>query len=234
MIRSMLAGGAGSAVLHAMAFGGFLLIEPAAAHDQVLTIDLTIMASSETAGAPVAQGTSAAATVSPPAAAPRRKPAPHVARKATVSAVESAPPSHDMAVAANEEPSPRAVPAERPAAESSPAGASSATATAPHPGGAGPASPQQAYLAKHYGYIREAIQRSVSYPGLARRRGWAGRVVLSFRILPDGAVAHVRVTQGSGFEVLDASAVEAVLRASPFPPPPAEADIVAPVAYSLE
>jgi periplasmic protein TonB len=64
--------------------------------------------------------------------------------------------------------------------------------------------------------------------------GWVGRVVLAFRLLPDGAIANVRVLEGSGFPALDSSAVEAVRRASPFPPPPAEAEIVAPVAYALE
>ncbi len=64
--------------------------------------------------------------------------------------------------------------------------------------------------------------------------GWAGRVVLAFRVLRDGAVANIRVAQGSGFQILDVGAAEAVRRASPFPPPPAEAEIVAPVAYSLE
>jgi periplasmic protein TonB len=64
--------------------------------------------------------------------------------------------------------------------------------------------------------------------------GWVGRVVLAFRILADGTVTSVRVTKGSGFPVLDSSAMEAVRRASPFPRPPAEAEIVAPVAYALE
>jgi protein TonB len=86
----------------------------------------------------------------------------------------------------------------------------------------------------HYSYIREAIQRAAAYPPLARRMGWAGRAVLSFRILPDGAVANVRVVNGSGFPALDAGAVEAVRRGSPFPRPPAEAELVVPVVFSLE
>jgi protein TonB len=109
------------------------------------------------------------------------------------------------------------------------AGATSAAGS-----GQGAAGAQQTYLARHYAYIRDAIQRSAAYPPLARRMGWVGRVVLAFRILADGAVANVRVVNGSGFQVLDSSAVEAVRRASPFPRPPAEAEIVAPVAYALE
>jgi protein TonB len=109
-------------------------------------------------------------------------------------------------------------------------GLAGAAATA----GEGAAGAQQIYLARHFAYIRDAIQRSASYPPLARRMGWVGRVVLAFRILPDGAVANVRIVNGSGCPVLDSSAVEAVRRASPFPRPPAEAEIVAPVAYALE
>ncbi len=79
-----------------------------------------------------------------------------------------------------------------------------------------------------------SLQRGAAYPPIARRMGWMGRVVLAFRILPDGAVANIRIVTGSSFQVLDSSAIEAVRRASPFPRPPAEAEIVVPVAYTLE
>jgi len=67
-----------------------------------------------------------------------------------------------------------------------------------------------------------------------RNGHWHLRINSRFRILADGTVTSVRVAKGSGFPVLDSSAVEAVRRASPFPRPPNEAEIVAPVAYALE
>jgi protein TonB len=64
--------------------------------------------------------------------------------------------------------------------------------------------------------------------------GWEGRVVVAFVILPDGRVRDIRVVRGSGHALLDRSAVEAVRSASPFPPPPAEAEILTPVVFKLE
>jgi len=63
--------------------------------------------------------------------------------------------------------------------------------------------------------------------------GWQGEVLVVFRILADGSVRDVRVMQGSGHAVLDRGAVEAVRGASPFPRPPAEAEIITPVVYKL-
>lgn len=81
--------------------------------------------------------------------------------------------------------------------------------------------------------IRDGIQREIVYPAMARKMGWEGKVVVTFLILPDGSVRGIRVVQGSGHAVLDRGAVEAVRNASPFPRPPAEAEIITPVVYRL-
>ncbi len=47
------------------------------------------------------------------------------------------------------------------------------------------------------------------YPYLARRMGWEGRVVLSIEVLPNGRTGQVRVVTGSGYDLLDDSAVKA-------------------------
>jgi len=83
------------------------------------------------------------------------------------------------------------------------------------------------------GSIPEAIQRGVAYPPLARKMGWEGRVLISFRILPDGSVRDIRVVQGSGYAILDRNAVEAVRSASPFPRPQEATEIRTPVVYKL-
>lgn len=48
------------------------------------------------------------------------------------------------------------------------------------------------------------------YPGVARRRGWEGKVTLDVSVGPDGRVADVRVVRSAGHRVLDKAAVEAV------------------------
>jgi protein TonB len=90
------------------------------------------------------------------------------------------------------------------------------------------------YLARHYAYIRDAIQVGIAYPAMARKMGWEGKVVVAFFVRSDGSVRDIRVVQGSGYPALDRGAVDAVRKASPFPRPPAEAEIVTPVVYRLE
>ncbi|MEW6586745.1 MAG: energy transducer TonB [Nitrospirota bacterium] len=90
-----------------------------------------------------------------------------------------------------------------------------------------------AYLKKHYAYIRALIQKNLVYPAPARKMGWEGRVTVSFLILPDGRVGNVKVSRSSGRDILDRGAVETVKKTSPFPPPPAMAEIIIPVIYAL-
>jgi len=97
------------------------------------------------------------------------------------------------------------------------------------PGTSGAGSP-----AGDFAWIRDAIQHAIAYPATARRMGWEGKVVVAFMVLSDGSVRDVRVVQGSGYAVLDRGAVEAVRNASPFPRPPAEAEIITPVLYRLD
>ncbi len=89
------------------------------------------------------------------------------------------------------------------------------------------------YLNEHFAYIRDTVLKNLSYPSIARRMGWSGKVMLSFFILHDGSVNGIKVIQSSGVELLDKSAVEAVRKAAPFPRPPAEAEVVIPVVYRL-
>ncbi len=44
------------------------------------------------------------------------------------------------------------------------------------------------------------------YPRIARQRGWEGRVVLSFRLQPDGRITDVEVSETSGRSILDENA----------------------------
>ena len=90
------------------------------------------------------------------------------------------------------------------------------------------------YLSEHFAYIRNKILRNVSYPDPARRKGWQGKVLLSFVITSDGSVRALKVIKSSGFIILDKSAIDTVRDTAPFPKPPGEAQFVIPITYNLE
>jgi protein TonB len=89
------------------------------------------------------------------------------------------------------------------------------------------------YLKANFSYIKDMINEEITYPGVARQMGWAGMVKVSFIISSDGSVRRIEILKSSGFEILDRNAIEAVKKASPFPKPPAEAQIIIPILYKL-
>ena len=143
---------------------------------------------------------------------------------------------------------PEATPTTSPSAEEvktgSPSGAGSPDVLAAAPAATGQG-PGKAFVGRPPGssgagppeadftWIRDAIQHAIAYPATARRMGWEGKVVVAFQILPDGSVRDVRIVQGSGHAALDRGAIDAVRNASPFPRPPAEAEVITPVVYRL-
>ncbi len=94
---------------------------------------------------------------------------------------------------------------------------------------------RQLYLKEKLYVISQIIQKNISYPPIARRMGWEGRVVLSIRLCTDGTVKEIKVLESSGYEVLDRNAVDTVRRvAGLFPKPPVEVVVKVPVNYRLE
>ncbi len=94
---------------------------------------------------------------------------------------------------------------------------------------------KQLYLKEKLSVISQIIQKNISYPPIARRMGWEGRVVLSIKLCTDGTVKEIRVLESSGYEVLDRNAVDTVRRvAGLFPKPPVEVVVKVPVNYKLE
>jgi len=87
------------------------------------------------------------------------------------------------------------------------------------------------YLKENFAYIRDLIQRKVTYPKLARQMGWEGKVTVSFIVNSKGHAKDIKIKNSSGVEILDRSSIEAVEKASPFPRPPAEAQIIIPISY---
>jgi protein TonB len=89
------------------------------------------------------------------------------------------------------------------------------------------------YLKANFSYIRDLINRKLTYPLMARQRGWEGKVKVSFTISRDGFVKDIMIIESSGIEVLDNNAVKAVKNASPYPRPPVAAQIIIPINYEL-
>jgi len=108
------------------------------------------------------------------------------------------------------------------------------SATAP-PDAVAQSSPmgKKEYIKAHFLYIKDDIQKNISYPRLARKMGWEGKVVVSFVICEDGTVVNIKIIKSSGFALLDKNAVESIKKAVPFPSPPIRAELVVPVSYRL-
>ena len=61
------------------------------------------------------------------------------------------------------------------------------------------------------------IRRHQHYPPLARESGAEGAATVSFRVLPDGRLAGLRIKKTSGNAHLDGASLEAVRKAAPLP-----------------
>jgi periplasmic protein TonB len=93
-------------------------------------------------------------------------------------------------------------------------------------------------LGSYLGHARMRIEKAKRYPREARRRGWEGKVVLSFQINLKGEVAQIRLVQSSGYQELDEEGIATLRRASPFSPPPwaeeEKLEVQIPLVFRLE
>ena len=62
------------------------------------------------------------------------------------------------------------------------------------------------------GELQTRLSHYLTYPPLARRRGWEGTVLLGLRIESDGRIEKIRIERGSGYAVLDRSALNSLIR----------------------
>lgn len=65
----------------------------------------------------------------------------------------------------------------------------------------------QSYVISH---LYSRMENYFVYPALARRKGWEGKVILAMHINSGGQVQNVQVKTGSGYPLLDNSAVNAL------------------------
>jgi TonB family protein len=89
------------------------------------------------------------------------------------------------------------------------------------------------YLKAHFSYIKDLIHKHLIYPAQAKKMGWEGKVITSFVISSVGYAKDVRIAKSSGYDILDRNVFKAINKASPFPKPPVEAQIIVPILYRL-
>jgi len=94
-------------------------------------------------------------------------------------------------------------------------------------------SPKERYIKANFSYIRDTVDRNTSYPSIARRMGWEGKVLVTFIICADGRVEDIRVIKSCGFDALDKNAIKTIKRCAPFPKPPLRAEVTLPITYRL-
>jgi protein TonB len=78
-----------------------------------------------------------------------------------------------------------------------------------------------AAVSNYPGKIVARLRRALRYPPEARR--FAGTAQVSFIVAADGSASGIRLVRSAGSPALDAAALDAVRRASPFPPIPESA-----------
>jgi protein TonB len=77
-----------------------------------------------------------------------------------------------------------------------------------------------AATSNYQGKVRSKLQRALKYPRAADRNDVRGAPWVRFTVSASGAVSGVSVAKSSGSSLLDQAVINAVNRASPFPPIP--------------
>ena len=70
--------------------------------------------------------------------------------------------------------------------------------------------------ARTISHIRKQVLGTLSYPAVARRKGWSGRLLVGFVLCADGTVEDLEVVESSGYRILDRAALQAVAANVPF------------------
>ena len=57
-------------------------------------------------------------------------------------------------------------------------------------------------------YLSNYINLHKTYPKFARQQGWEGKVLLSFRVEPNGYINSIQIARTSGYAILDKAAIK--------------------------
>ena len=85
--------------------------------------------------------------------------------------------------------------------------------------------------------IYQALNQHFTYPRLAQRRNWQGKVLLSIRVTASGKIKNIRLNQSSGYTILDQAAMSSLTKVGELPQLiswlPYDIDLTLPVIYQL-
>jgi len=93
---------------------------------------------------------------------------------------------------------------------------------------------REKFLIEKLYVISQIIHRNISYPYIARKMGWEGKVIISFVLTKEGQINFLTVEKSSGYRVLDENAVDTIKKVSKyFPTPPLDVKIKIPITYKI-
>ena len=94
---------------------------------------------------------------------------------------------------------------------------------------------KEKFLLKKLFLISKIIQNNITYPYIARKMGWEGKVIISFVLTKEGKINFLTVEKSSGYDVLDKNAIKTIKKVSKyFPLPPHDVKISIPILYKLD
>lgn len=167
-------------------------------------------------GLPAPRGAPAAAVAEPPAPAPPPE-GPSAVKEVPPPAKRPAEPKKEKKPEPKPEPAPAPGPPGPPAAPGVAGGSAFPEAAGTGITAVGSGDPT---LAGYYARVSALLNGQWIRPVLLEEGGEPRSAVVSFEIARNGTVINLEVEEGSGLDVLDRSALRAVLDASPLPPPP--------------
>jgi protein TonB len=93
---------------------------------------------------------------------------------------------------------------------------------------------REKFLIEKLSIISQIIHKNISYPYIARKMGWEGKVIISFILTKDGKISLLTVEKSSGYRVLDENAIDTIKKVSKyFPTPPLDVKIKIPITYKI-
>jgi len=93
---------------------------------------------------------------------------------------------------------------------------------------------KERFLIEKLSLISQIIQNNITYPYIARKMGWEGKVLISFVLTKEGKVSFLIIERSSGYKVLDENAIDTIKKVSKyFPLPPLDVKIKIPISYKL-
>jgi len=85
--------------------------------------------------------------------------------------------------------------------------------------------------------LYKELNKYFIYPGLAQKRNWQGKVLLSLRVTSNGKINNVQLNSSSGYNILDQAAINSLIKVGYLPKISSwlhyDIDLKLPVVYQL-